>query len=177
MLQRIKWRYSKGVPAINGSQVYLGDCCEVLPLLKQKIHKSGGKNISLLFTSPPYFGVTNYHYDQWIRLWLLGFSPEPKSSLGYCRERFNQPLEYKTILLGAFLKSYQLLSKDSVIYVRTDSRPFTLQTTLEVLRQAFPDKSMKMIERPSPKTTQTHLFGDRTPKMGEVDLILRPTNK
>lgn len=29
-------------------------------------------------TSPPYFDVTNYGEDQWLRLWFLGGPPEPK---------------------------------------------------------------------------------------------------
>ena len=33
---------------------------------------------TLFFTSPPYYGVTNYFYDQWLRFWLLGGPLKPK---------------------------------------------------------------------------------------------------
>jgi hypothetical protein len=33
--------------------------------------------IKAVITSPPYFNVTNYEEDQWLRLWFLGHSPNP----------------------------------------------------------------------------------------------------
>ena len=50
------------------SRVYLNDNVRLLPELATR----GAPRAKLLLTSPPYFGVTNYHYDQWLRLWLLG---------------------------------------------------------------------------------------------------------
>jgi hypothetical protein len=32
---------------------------------------------SMLLTSPPYYDVTNYRVDNWIRLWMLGEDPLP----------------------------------------------------------------------------------------------------
>jgi hypothetical protein len=122
ILQRILWRYAKGIPINNGSQIYLGDCNKILPQLIKNIQKSNKSGARLLLTSPPYFGVTNYHYDQWIRLWLLGYSPYPDSSLGRYRDRFNQSQEYADLLFKAFTKASRLLDKNGVVYVRTDKR-------------------------------------------------------
>jgi hypothetical protein len=172
MLKRIRWRYAKGRPFVNESQIYLGDCNSVLTKLYRQLINSGRTSIRLLFTSPPYYGVTNYHYDQWIRLWMLGYPPMPNSSLGKNRERFQEQDEYKHLLETTFRKASCLISKDSIIYVRTDSRKFTFNTTVTILKQVFPDKKMIIIKQPIKGTTQTHLFGNYSSKIGEVDLIL-----
>ena len=172
MLKRIKWRYAKGRPYCNGSQVYLGDSSLILSEVRRNLVNLGKLPVRLVLTSPPYFGVTNYHYDQWIRLWMLGYPPEPNSSLGKYRERFQAEGEYKNLLEKTFRKVSHLIDKKSVIYVRTDSRIYTLETTCNILKQVFSDKKMTIKEQPVSGSTQTQLFGNHSPKMNEVDLIL-----
>src|SRR5438046_472841 len=53
---RLEWRYARGLPAAPGSSVYLGDSVRTLPGLARG--RDEGPLASLLFTSPPYFGVT-----------------------------------------------------------------------------------------------------------------------
>lgn len=172
MLSRIRWRYIKGRPAYNGSHLYLGDCSTVLTTLRNNLTHRDQLPVRLVLTSPPYFGVTNYHYDQWIRLWMLGYPPWPNSSLGKNRERFQIKDEYEELLKTTFRKISHLTDKDSVIYVRTDSREFTLKTTRATLAEIFPDKNMTVQYQPIKGTTQTRLFGNHTTKTDEVDLIL-----
>ena len=69
--KKLEWRYARGLPALS-SAVILGDTASVLPELRGKLGLHGFSRPSLMLTSPPYFGITNYHYDQWIRLWMLG---------------------------------------------------------------------------------------------------------
>ena len=64
------------------------------------------------------------------------------------------------------------MSKDCVVYVRTDAREFNLASTIEALAMAFPKKKMEQHLRPYVGPTQTALFGDKDRKPGEVDLIL-----
>jgi len=174
MLKRIKWRYAKGRPETSLSQVYLGDSNEVLPRLNNSLNRKGIEPIRLLFTSPPYYGVTNYHYDQWLRLWLLGFPPTASYKHGRNRGRFNNRDEYQNLLFQVFSKASQFMSRKAIVYVRTDGRNFTYQTTLRVLREVFPKKKVSQIEQPFHQPTQTHLFGDHTTKAGEIDLVLIP---
>ena len=173
MLKRIRWRYAKGRPYLNGSQIYLGDCSLILTDVYKRLIDLDKLPVRLIFTSPPYFGVTNYHYDQWIRLWMLGYPPAPNSSMGKHRERFQAEDEYRHLLETTFRKVSYLTSDNSIIYVRTDSRKFTLDTTYEILTRLFPKKKMTKKEQPVNGTTQTQLFGNRYTKMGEVDLILK----
>ena len=68
-----------------------------------------------------------------------------------------------------------MMADKATIYVRTDARKFTLNTTRKVLNKHFPrhEWTMYEIDQPLEKQTQTNLFGDFAPKPGEVDLILK----
>ncbi len=175
MQQRIRWRYAKGVVAAHDSRVFLGNSICLLPQLERRINKNNLPKAKLLLTSPPYFGVTNYYYDQWLRLWLLGFETDAYVTRGPYQGRFTHHDRYKKLLENVFCRTSKLMTDDAVVYVRTSKDPFTKQATLEALLSAFPKKYL--IERCQPfrKATQTHLFGDKTPKAGEVDLILTPS--
>ncbi len=174
MQKRIRWRFAKGPPKRSKSRVYLGDSNRVLRRVAKSLGGFSKRPVRLLFTSPPYYGVTNYHYDQWLRLWLLGFSPVPVASPGRYSGRFGDRAEYRNLLNGVFQKASRLLRKDGVVYVRTDGRQFTYDTTIDVLQAVFPEKNLTVLTQPFRKPTQTHLFGDKTPKIGEVDIILQP---
>lgn len=169
MRKRISWRYMKGKPKTTSSHIYLGNCCDIIPKLK---HIIGNDSIKLLFTSPPYSGITNYHYDQWIRLWLLGYPPYPNSNMGRYRKRFSEISDYSKLLETTFRKSSKYLSKDSIIYIRTDSREPTFSVTKNILNKIFPKKKLSILEQPVVKNTQTHLFGKHVGRNSEVDLIL-----
>ena len=172
MQQRIRWRYAKGVVDADGSRVLLGNSIVQLPQLERHLCEKKTPKAKLLLTSPPYFGVTNYHYDQWLRLWLLGFETDAYVRRGPYQGRFTNPGSYQSLLKKVFSRAAKLVADDAVIYVRTSRDPFTKQATLEAILGAFPNKRLVERGRPFRSPTQTHLFGDRTPKAGEVDLVL-----
>ncbi|MHB1680830.1 MAG: hypothetical protein ACYCTB_10060 [bacterium] len=66
------------------------------------------------------------------------------------------------------------MKDNSTVYVRTDRREFTLKTTLNILKKHFPNHEIKTINRELKiyTKTQTKLFGDKSMKPGEVDIIL-----
>jgi hypothetical protein len=172
MQQRIRWRYEKGVVEAHGSRVFLGNSVGLLPHLERRLHEVGIPKAKLLLTSPPYFGVTNYHYDQWLRLWLLGFETDAYVSRGPHQGRFINSVHYLKLLKEVFYRAAKLVADDAVVYVRTSKEPFTKRATLDALLSAFPKKYLVEKRQPFRTPTQTHLFGDKTPKAGEVDLIL-----
>lgn len=165
---KIEWRYAKGEPELKASgKIYLGDCTQVLR------SASRIRNVKLLFTSPPYFRVTNYYVDQWLRNWMLGGPARPRSGEHDYMKRFNGKDAYRKLLERAFTIASTKLRKDAVIYVRTDARPFALQTTRQVLQEVFPTKRLKTkVSSLNGRLSQTALFGDLCEKPGEVDLIL-----
>lgn len=168
---RIAWRYAKGRPEEIDGRVYLGDSVRVLPQLKSAFSKESQK-ARLLLTSPPYYGVTNYHYDQWLRLWMLGGPPNPRRAQGRHRGKFEDKEQYRSLLADVFQRSKPLLRKDATIYVRTDQRKLTFETTISVLKKIFPHHHLHRRERPRERPTQTRLFGHPEPRLGEIDVIM-----
>jgi hypothetical protein len=172
--ERIEWRYATGLPSLHRAGVWLGDSTRQASQVTRCISRGHAHRFNLLFTSPPYFAITNYQYDQWLRLWLLGGAPYPVAAEERSRGRFESKVAYRQLMQSVFSQSAPLLRRDAVIYVRTDAREFTRTTSETVLREVFPDKQIEIKERPYSKTTQTSLFGDKSSKPGEVDMVLTP---
>ena len=61
-----RYRYESPAPSLRG-RVVEGDARKASSLLKPYRDR-----VTLVVTSPPYLDITNYHEDQWLRLWLLG---------------------------------------------------------------------------------------------------------
>lgn len=174
LCKRIKWRYAKGTPIGEPSSMILGDSTKVISKLSAKIAQGKQRPFNLVFTSPPYREITDYHYDQWLRLWMLGGPAWANRTGRRWQGRFSSATAYRELLLSVFRGCVDVLTEDAVLYVRTDARPFTFETTLSVLQQIFPEKAIEAIRRPFLKKTQTALFGDASEKPGEIDLILKP---
>lgn len=172
LTKRVEWRYRKGVPECADAEVRLGDCVQVLRRIHDDIESGRRRPFHLLFTSPPYCGITNYHYDQWLRLWLLGGPPEPARVSGRWTRKFESRADYAKLLDLAFGRCSAVMSRNATIYVRTDAREFTLNTTLDSLRRHFPRHRVRVTHRPVMRQTQTALFGDRTSKPGEFDIVM-----
>jgi hypothetical protein len=169
MLRKVAWRYAKGRLNSRQSRVYLGDSQTRIARISARLcsHKA-----TLLFTSPPYYGVTNYFYDQWLRLWLLGGRDKPTSPRTPCRRKFENKTQYSEMLQSVFLKSSSLLERNATVVIRTDSRKFTYDSTLAALKKAFPRKRLREERHSRPQFTQTELFDANTTRESEVDLIL-----
>jgi hypothetical protein len=149
--------------------MHFGCSTQVLPSAKRSIVQRA----SLLFTSPPYFGLTNYHYDQWLRLWLLGEAPNAQRKPGVNRAKFENSEAYHALLQRVFCAAARLATRDVVVYVRTGKQRATYGPTRAALRKAFPQHRIYRRLRPFTRPTQTSLFGDHREKAGELDLILR----
>lgn len=174
MEQRIQWRYAKGTPDLSTGSVILGDSTSVLRQVKERVVGGEQQHFDLLFTSPPYYAVTDYHYDQWLRRWMLGGPDRPSQRENGWRGKFQCRVTYRKLLQQVFASCAEVMSSTAFVYVRTDARQFTRNTTINVLQETFPQKRMTLISRPFSKTTQTALYGDKEQKPGEVDIILRP---
>lgn len=168
---KILWRYDKGIPEVEDGKVIFGDSTEHLESIAQRADENEIK-FSLLFTSPPYWSITDYHADQWLRLWMLGESPIPVPQVGEHRGRFGSKEKYYELLDNVFEQSSKLMAEKSTIYVRTDARDFTFTSTLEILKKHFPSHKVRVVAKPVNKRTQTEITGNRSNKKGEVDIIL-----
>ena len=168
LLKKIKWRYAKGMPEITS------DCSIKYGDSSQLINNStiANNKYSLLFTSPPYCSITDYHIDQWLRLWVLGCNGNYKSTGDKYRGRFVNKIEYTELLDNVFSKCSKMMKKKSTVYIRTDARNFTLETTEKILDKYFYDFKKEINDEPVDKRTQTEVIGNRSLKKGEVDIIL-----
>lgn len=174
LVKRVEWRYAKGRPSLNGTVIF-GDSTKKLTSVKRNVTKGTTPPFTLLFTSPPYYDVTNYFYDQWLRLWMLGGDDQPLfEGKSIWQKKFAGKADYRDLLSKVFSGCAAVMAEDAVVYVRTDAREFTFETTQEVLSEIFPDKKLNVIEQPFRKQTQTALYGDKAAKPGEVDIILTP---
>ena len=176
--KRIKWRYARGVPQTENARVHLGDSVEKLPPLARDIQKRRRPPVKLLITSPPYCNVTNYYYDQWLRLWLLGGPQHPGKYGNRYGGKFGNSERYSHLLNQVFTKAKRTLANDAIIYIRTDQRESTLHTTRSVLEETFPEKHITdEIEQPLNPARQTKPYSrGGAPKQAncEVDIILEP---
>lgn len=176
--KRIKWRYAKGIPQTEDAIVHLGDSIKKLPQLARSIQKCQQSQVKLLITSPPYSNVTNYYYDQWLRLWLLGGPEYPSNHGNLYGGKFSNSERYYQLLNRVFARAKRILANDAIIYIRTDRREPTLHTTRSVLKETFPEKHIiDEIEQPLNPARQTRPYSrGGAPKKAncEVDIILEP---
>ena len=177
LTKRIQWRYARGKPEIRDATVYLNDSTKKLPSLAHQVRDGRRPTIKLLVTSPPYHNVTNYYYDHWIRLWLLGMPDHPRKESNRYGGKFSNQEHYRQLLKQVFLRAKPLLTEDATIYVRTDRRKSTLDATLAVLEEVFPEKATTKEQRPLTPDRQAKAYGrGGAPKQPncEMDLILTP---
>lgn len=160
---RMKWRYRYGVVAGPDAEVRLGDA-------SLELNAARRKPVDLVVTSPPYWAVTNYEYDNWIRLWMLGGPPHPTWSTWH---RHADKDRYVSMIQDIFRACARHLDAKSIVCVRTDSRPFTLEATAKSLLTAFPDKAV-YVRQGRAARSQTALYGDKSLKPGETDLLMTP---
>ena len=163
--ERAAWRYAKGVPKHSGSaRVALGDASEALPDMPAPA--------GLILTSPPYLGVTNYRADNWLRLWALGEGPpRPDWSID---QKFCSPKTYEAMLIRVLRAARTRSRQDAVWCLRVDARPRTLDVVRQVMADLIPDHRRYERASPSPRRTQTALYGDHRTKPGDIDLVYFP---
>lgn len=174
LTKRIIWRYAKGLTETATSVVYLGESQSVLPRIAHHIRSRHPEGVKLLLTSPPYFSVTNYHYDQWLRLWLLG-GPATDSRVPGRHElqgKFEHPARYAEMLRAVFNICRGILQPDAIVYVRTGTQDSTLTPTLDALTSAFPSSTLAQEARPYSHPTQTQLFGTVKGSRGDIDIVM-----
>jgi hypothetical protein len=176
--KKIEWRFEKGVPNIFAdAHILFGDSTIRLPGIVDRAKKKDIR-FSLLFTSPPYFSITNYHSDQWLRLWMLGGAENPIALKERHKGRFLNKQKYYDLLDNVFGSCSKMMDDNASVYVRTDIRKYTLNTTQEILKKHFFDYEMQVYEKPINKRTQTDVIGNSSSQKGEVDIVLsRKTNK
>ncbi len=106
-----EYRYHSRVPDQRG-RVVEGDVRRASTLLR-----SYRKKVKLVITSPPYLDITDYHEDQWLRLWFLGGAAKPISGQGK-DDRHRRVEAYWQFLQEAWKGIVPLLQDSAQIVIR-----------------------------------------------------------
>ena len=88
-----------------------------------------------VITSPPYLDTTNYHEDQWLRLWFLGEDATANYSRGDGRHYSAD--KYWAFLTQAWAGMAPLLASESRIVVRIGGRKLTEDSLMEYLSNSL----------------------------------------
>ena len=129
---KIRRRYLYGTPRQAMGVARLGDSRSVLR--EEWRHKA-----TLLMTSPPYSGVTDYWNDHWIRLWILGHSMKKNWRRS---TRFVNLGEYRQLIVDVLVESRRHLVADATVLIRSDTRRHTWQACLNAIRTVWPEEAV-----------------------------------
>ena len=99
--------------------------------------------ISTIITSPPYFDVTNYHEDQWLRLWFLGGPDIPSAQAS--DDRHTRQESYWQFLTDAWAGVGPLLMPKAHIVVRIGGKYLRLGSLRERLQASLCDGLKKRV--------------------------------
>lgn len=96
-----------------------------------------------IITSPPYLDTTNYHEDQWLRLWFLG--EDPKSTQARRDGRHYNKVRYWTFLKEAWEGITPLLAPQARIVVRIGGRKLSKDEMFDSLLSSVKDATGRAV--------------------------------
>ena len=161
---RINWRYRHGTIKRHAPAKILFNKAE------DGLRGIHGESCDLLFTSPPYYNVTSYLHDSWIRLWVLN---KGESLPNWQRDKNIHCMNaYTDMMKNVFEKSQRILKKNATVWIRTDARKFTQETTKNILLDLWGEKNLYYRADIPNKKTQTSHFGHTCSKIGEIDFLI-----
>ena len=76
------------------------------------------RNIRCVITSPPYFDVTDFEEDQWLRLWFLGGPPCPTRNRLSRDDRHESAGKYWSFIADMWRMFGEVLAKEADIVIR-----------------------------------------------------------
>jgi SAM-dependent methyltransferase len=113
---RISFRYETNVPS-RTAQVFWSDMRSLSDLLRCYEHP-----IRFVITSPPYFDVTNFEEDQWLRLWFLGNDPKPTYGIVSRDDRHSSPHKYWDMIADLWRSLGLVLDENAQLVFRMGAR-------------------------------------------------------
>ena len=159
---RLDYRLGRGRPPQRGS-VRLGDsrrAATAFPNLRGEV--------SLVITSPPYFDVTSFEEDQWLRLWFLGHHPRPTYGRVSRDDRHTRRAKYWQFLCEVWAGVAPLMRDDAVLVCRMGGKNMDgdelAEGLLDSLRTTFGRASLRCEPRQSElRNRQTGSFRPGAP--------------
>ncbi len=112
----VSYRYESEPPARNALVVHT-DMREL-----SRLGSTLPKTIRCVITSPPYFDVTSYEEDQWLRLWFLGGAPRPTYHKVSRDDRYEVKDKYWGFIADFWRMLGRVLAPRSDVVVRLGGR-------------------------------------------------------
>ena len=112
MKRMTDFRYASD-PALGHCQVFHEDMRNLPQLLA-----GTGTKVKCVITSPPYFDVTNFEEDQWLRLWFLGGPPSPTIGRVSRDDRYGDASRYWNFVSDMWRMLGAVLAKRSDVVIR-----------------------------------------------------------
>lgn len=162
LADKIRRRYECGRPKQANGTALLGDA-------RQELRDADAMEASLLLTSPPYIGVTDYWNDHWIRLWMLG---HPLRKDWRRSAKFANQVGYAELLRSAFDQARKHLRASAPVLIRSDQRRLTASVCKEVLRHVWPRRRLYVRHTVAPSEGVSLHHGRGGRKANELDLLL-----
>lgn len=106
-----RYRFESPAPQLKGRVVH-GDARKASSLLR-----AYRERVKLVITSPPYLDITDYHEDQWLRLWFLGGSAKPLTKQNR-DDRHRRPETYWQFMREAWTGIAPLLKDSAQVVIR-----------------------------------------------------------
>ena len=78
--------------------------------------------VAAVVTSPPYFDMTSFEEDQWLRLWMLGSDPQPSRGKVSKDDRHTSEVQYWAFLRAVWMGVEPLLRSSATIVCRLGAK-------------------------------------------------------
>ncbi len=145
--QQILYRFASQPAPIRG-RIAHGDARNALRFFP-KLRES----VSLVITSPPYLDTTNFHEDQWLRIWFLGGPPHP-SAVRKGDDRHTSIESYWLFLEESWKGMAGLLRRHAHIVLRVGGKKLDCETTLRGLKVTLERGLARPVELVEQRTTK-----------------------
>jgi hypothetical protein len=171
--QEAAFRLRDGGPERFG-RAALGDS-RALSALFPRTH-----NVKAVITSPPYFDITSFEEDQWLRLWFLGGPDSPQRGVVSRDDRHTQEADYWSFLTAVWMGVEPLMQPEGWIVCRIGAKavkaPALRAGLQESMTIAFGTAVLALEpQRSIPSRRQTVTFRPGTVPTEEFDFVFRVT--
>jgi hypothetical protein len=117
----VAFRYESEPP--RGDAVVLNGDMRQLPFAKESFPGP----IKCAITSPPYFDVTDFEEDQWLRLWFLGGPPKPTTGRLSRDDRHTFAASYWRFIADMWRSLGAVLSRSANVVIRLGSSRLSIE--------------------------------------------------
>lgn len=151
----VSFRYESDLP--TGHAEILNDDMRRLPT-----RIGTRRRIQCVITSPPYFDVTNFEEDQWLRLWFLGGPPFPTRGRLSRDDRHADAANYWTFIADMWRMLGQVMPQNADVVIRLGTGRMDAEQLPRLLAESarFSQRKVSLVSKSiSPlKRRQTDAF-------------------